>query len=106
MNRYNVLVEMTIEDAVYPVGSVVELEAEVAAPSVEAGELELVVDEAPTAVEKIYSLLSTKKRTSYGAFFCALQKNVKFYYFIHPRATAILRIPPQTTHRAATAEVR
>lgn len=49
MNRYNVLVEITIEDAVYPVGSIVELEAEVAAPSVEAGELELIVDtETPT----------------------------------------------------------
>lgn len=36
---------MTIEDAVYPVGSIVELEADVAAPSVEAGELELVVED-------------------------------------------------------------
>jgi hypothetical protein len=49
MNRYNVLVEVTVEGTVYPVGSIVELTEEVAAPLVEAGELSLVVDEAPAA---------------------------------------------------------
>ena len=47
MNRYNVLVEVTIEGTLYPVSSVVELSEEVAAPFVEAGQLSLVVDEAP-----------------------------------------------------------
>ena len=47
MNRYNVLVEVTVEGTVYPVSSVVELSEEVAAPLVEAGTIALVVDEAP-----------------------------------------------------------
>jgi hypothetical protein len=57
MNRYNVLVEVTIDGTVYPVSSVVELTEEVAASYVEAGNLELVVDEA-TASEPVETVAS------------------------------------------------
>ena len=53
MNRYNVLVETTIEGTVYPASSIVELTEEVAASLVEAGNLELIASEEVTASEPV-----------------------------------------------------